>query len=287
MNQTKNSTYYSRILNNSLVWYFQIPINYLQLENESVLNRLQNKILNFNLDYIRISAKYDLAQILGKEFLKLTKTDLAAAYIDFQKSEFEIRRVTAILPSIEPISYGNTDYKNLQASKLFYHDENNNIIGEEIYDLFGFKNLSRFLEVKTNVDTPVIEIDSPPYAQNIDHSKFLKFNRNTINNFKNTTYPLQFGLSLKTNLFQDRFYSIESYKREVWMKPTEFNGIDNSTIALQNSPRFNSFLRELTELWIKKYNWKVIAPVIQGLASKHYSSKGVKVNNSLIYLEDL
>lgn len=287
MNLTKNSTYYSRILKNPLIWYFQIPVNQIQLEEDGdMLKEIQKKILNFNIDYIQISAKYELAQILGKDFLNLINKDLESIYIEFQKSEFERREVTTILPSIGSASYGNKNYSNFQASKLFYHDHNDNVVSEEIYDLFGLKNLNKSLKDDSNVDTPVIEVDNSLFTKHIDHSKFSRFSESQLRGYKEKTYPLYFSLSLMTNLFHDRLYFIEHYKIEPWMKTPEFKGIDNTTLALQNAPRFNSFLRDLTKIWVQKYQWEVISPIPED-SSKRFNSKGIKINNSLIYLEDL
>lgn len=57
-------------------------------------------------------------------------------------------------------------------------------------------------------------------------------------------YHLDFGFSL-------------SSESEFWFQEAQYSGksFDNSFLAYHNTPRLNSFIRDLKDIWVNKYNW--------------------------------
>lgn len=100
-----------------------------------------------------------------------------------------------------------------------------------------------------------------------------------------------FGVSLENvnNIVkEDIGFSLNIYS-EFWFEKTFYgsdknwdSGEDNSFYAKHNSPRLNTFLRDLKDLWIGKYGWEL------GDFEGWYGSNqdGVFLDNKIVYLDN-
>lgn len=275
MKKVKNSTGYSQEIDDDHFWVFTVPENVTSLEDKVKLKEIQEKILYFNRRYIEISSKFSVGMLIGTDCLKLKQIELEDHYIKYQQSDFYEREVTNILPRA-PISYGDPTVNAccLESTLLYLHNDNDEIVGKEVYDVYKYEGLNEVMERKAIDPSRVIDIYTEYYSK-------------TLGYMSQDSFPLDMTISLKTNIFYYRIGRIPSRKRENWMSSRDFDGIDNTEIAMKNTPRFNSYLRDVMKVWEDDLNWEVSTPQLRGIKNEIYCPEGLRINGELIYFEDI
>lgn len=243
---------------------FKIPLSCFQLSEESVLNSIKDKLLSFIGEYVELSRKYSVAEILGEDFCLYAGYSYKQECIKALKADFEKGRVSVFGDILG--TYSNIPLNNFIGTKLFYYNTaRQEFVFEYIYDVYGFKNLNQYLGSR-NWGQPAIKISSFSYSENSEY-------------LDGEEEPIYFDMGVSSNLF---YQYIESDN-----KP-----LDNTIFAYRNTLRYNSFVKCLSDLWVNKYNWD-----LEWLGSKNQdyinanmkiveSSRGIFLDGEIRYYED-
>ncbi len=246
-------------------WSFFLPINEREGVKKNKLEELKLNIVNFHIDYILLSQKYGLCELLPQTFLtekKISNYELLNSYIK------------EIIRTIDNNRY------------LFFGYDNTPVIRNHEIQL-------RPSSCRLNLVDDIRQIN--------DYFKYNRTNKTVYleNEEKLTSYSSNEILEIKTGeilYLENNPYSVDEISFELetcsefWFQKTCYtegrdylNGIDNSILAFNNTPRLNSFIRDLKKLWIKKYHGKV---EVTHSWKDITTEEGILLDGKIIYQED-
>lgn len=267
----KNSTYYSWIwdsIDASFVFY--IPPTHTIL-TDSEVEELLAKMVDFHKQYDLLSKKFKIGEIFTEEFLKFKETTMEEFYFGKLEELIFFNNLTFFPFSFNVIEQSEAD--TMFASKLYHHNDQSQIIDEYVYGMYSGEKATGFC----NFESWKRERELP---DNILDFTFHSFDN--IGDF--FTHPISFNISILSNIFYP-------YLETAFMKDSSLKDIviDNREIAYLNAPRFNSFLRDLKNLFHNKYGWEFNFEAdkytIERL--KYLSEDGIMIDGEIIYQEDL
>lgn len=244
---------------------FKIPLSCLQLKEASILNSVKEKLLSFIVEYVEISTRYGIAEILGEDFCTYKGYSYTQKCIDALENDLK-NGIFGVFGDIVG-EYSNISLNYFNGTKLFYYNtQKQEYAFEYIYDVYGFKNLNQYLASK-HWGLPVVKIHSFRYSENYEY-------------FDTEEQPIYFDLGVSSNLFYQYLGD-------------NINPLNNSAIAYRNTLRYNSFIKSLSDLWVNKYNWELEwigatsldFPKPKILAIE--SPEGIFLDGKIRYYEDL
>jgi len=244
---------------------FKVPLKCSELKDTQTLEDLKINILSFIDDYVRISKQYGIGEILGEDFCIFAGCDYLHKLTESLLRDFSNGRVS-IFGDIAG-EYSNRSLNNYGGTKLFYYDTNRKeYLFEYIYDVYDFKNLNDYLKFE-DWGTPVVKISSFSYSEKSEY-------------LDSEELPIYFDVGVCSNIF----YNFIEDAGSVY---------DNSIFAFRNSLRYNSYIRNLTDIWVNKYRWEI---EWLGSSPEDYiksgmqiveSAKGIFLSGEIKYYEDL
>ena len=256
------------------IWtcYFKVkPFPDEKLDDKNYLNNIYDKLVKFHLDYIDLSQKFQMAEIRPQPFLTNYDINLSTKYTHFLYSIFEQDKYLAFFPYWHNDKLGfKVDYPSSNLLTL--------AIGNKIDTLYTYS--SNFTIVKT--------------INNADFNQFTNFDSDLMRVSagqlkREDTYQIYFSIEI----YSDIWFETVSRNRRLWDKSYgepyldyddeehEEPSLDNRYIAYRNTPRLNSFLRDLKTLFVDKYGWSYDSDY------EDIRKDGIPLDGKIIYQEDI
>lgn len=244
-------------------WLFYVNDNFLLSLRNGDRSVLQ-KVSRFYIDYIALSQKYKLGEFIpsfpGYDNSMLADLVVTLSW-EFVKNTdsisffplFNVKRDTS-----------NKIYKSLLPGSCQYHLINNS--GEVCIGYYDI-NKSRI--------KPLTEFRSTHLPGKSDNFSIVgsgaKMDRINLADERD----IGFSLELHSEFWFEFAKRYEAGNDE--------KGKSNKLLAYNNTPRFNSYLRDLKNIWVNKYGWNV------ELSDRWYETDqdGIKLGGKIIYLEDI
>lgn len=265
---SKKSTFFSWIWDDIEIDYFFFipPTNKKLSDNETI--KLLKDIVDFHRDYHKISKHYQFGEIFTKEYLDFLETDIEEVF--FSNLEDAIFDTDF---SFFPVKNEEIDLDMMFSSKLFYHDNRNQIVENYVYGMYSGKSstgLCDFQYWQKNKDLA----DKP--------LEFFFYPTDKLGEFFVT--PIQFKISIKSNLFFPKIGTGFLKENSIYKYG---ENIENDELYYLNTTRFNSFLRDLKKIFVKKYGWKFQFKIEESTLKSFpfVTESGIKINNEIIYSE--
>lgn len=245
-----------------LFWRFNVSDNFIDVIKRDE-NQALEKLYAFFTDYIELSEKYQLGEIFPLSNKNHSIENRKREYINFCKSHYLATKSITFFPLKDSRHLELRGINALHPSSCSYTFLNFN--GEKVED---------YLFINRNQITRQSSYNLTKLPSSQENFEIQGFGVLSSNKKQMTKEDLGFSLSIYSEFWFERaFYgSGKNWK----------NGIDNKVNSKLNTPRLNSFLRDLKQLWIKKYNWEL------GDFEGWYKSNenGILIDNRIIYVED-
>jgi len=243
-------------------WDFYISMDFIRHHQNKIDEWV--KVLNaFYDDYIDISQKYNIGEIIPLPFLEKYNIDLKQVYKQLNEEFMILNDHVALFP------LGNIHRTTLSKdfSRLLPCANKYTLLSREgclVSDYFVFS--------QKNV------------ATKIKHTQYKKIP----NDGWNFVFECR-GEEIPLDDDSDIGFTI-SIHSEFWFQKVFFgkdisweNADDNSFLAYHNAPRLNSYLRDLKDIWINKYGWSFEKEM--GWYNLN-NEDGILLDGKVIYQED-
>lgn len=141
----ENATFYTHVLEDNNNIRFVIPVSNEELCDELTSIRVNKKIIQFQADYIALSQKYRMAELISQEALEYANIDVEKLYAETQTKQYETGYFS-ILPEIWDLEFKGVPYNLFAASKIYLHRSNeviydydiiHEVTGEEVIEMFN------------------------------------------------------------------------------------------------------------------------------------------------------
>ena len=234
--------------------------------DKNYLNKLEKKLIEFHVDYLKLSQLYQICEVIPSQILKTKNINLENEYIHFLVKTYYQRKSLSFFP------FWNNKQLNLEinypSSNLMTLIWNGSLKTDYVYS----RNINEvdFLEGNTDFN-----------------SDFLRILPNSIN--QNGSIQISFSMEV----FSDFWFETVSRNHRLWDsnygepyldyddEEHEEPSLDNRFIAYRNTPRFNSFLRDLKALFVDKYGWSYDSDY------EDIRRDGIPLDGKIIYQEDI
>ncbi len=261
--QDKNSTQFIRSWEDIEAKYcFRILPTDTMLKDEDV-ETLIRKIILFHKEYVILSRKYNIGEILTEEYLKIKGLALED-YLSGLESDLFFNTIRFF-----PRSIASFDENTILASKFFYHNEKSEIVNNYIY---GIDAKGQRPPLLCDIDYLLKHKELPKKGVSIDTNSYLSYELGEF--FIN---PIGFDIKVLSNIL---FPYLEGDNHS--------DEIDNRVIAYLNAPRFNSCLRDLKKIFFN-YGWSFKFEHDERTLEtiKYLTEDGVLIDGKIIYQEDI
>lgn len=222
---------------------------------------LLSKVVRFHFDYEMVAKKWKIGEIFTNEVNDYFGENVSESYLNSLESYFLDYGV-----SFFPRIFGGFKGGFMMSSYLHY------ILGEVqiqryIYGIEGngrqrlFYDLNQSIKSRVLPEENVIRVGAEGGMSFGDSQSF------------------EFFIMFQSELFFPYIRNIATSKGKL---------IDNRVSALQNIPRFNSYLREVKALVVNDYNWKFeFSPKNNAFGSSEFlTSDGILFNQEIIFQEN-
>lgn len=247
-----------------VVWKFMIPTTLLATDSENIEHLFEN-IIQFYDDYIEISQIHQLGEIIPIPLIKKNDLDLKLIFRDAVTKQMETNRSLSFFPLSNAYFATNGKFSSLHPSSCKFHLQ----IDRKLCNDYYFINRDKISPLSK------YKYNRLPYRQ----ENFTIWGEGQkIDNLKKINIEdIDIGFSIR--IYSEFWFQKTFYKSNYDYK----NGFDNSFLAYHNTPRLNSFLRDLKELWIDKYEWDFL------LFEEWHdtTNNGILLDNQIIYQEDI
>jgi len=227
----------------------------------SDLNILNKKFRKFYESYIDISQRYQIGEIIPTSMLE--NNELKNIYTDIM-SEFSTKNSVCCLfprPNLY-LTTSNRVFTRIHpcACKLKLLTNEDLIVND-----YFFVNYGKVVPLKNYRYTKLPSTQSIFYLDGIG---FDIKNRSFLNERE-----VGFRISFSSEFWFDKI------RLGIHNEPD-----DNNFIAINNTPRFNSYIRDLKTIWINEMNGKF---EIDFNWYDNLNTNGITINNQIIYQEDI
>lgn len=267
------------VVQDDYLWisHFEIKglMNY-HLNDKVFLDKLKAKLFNFHIDYIDLSQQYKLGEILPLPFLRRKNINLKKEYGNFLKKKYEQNEYISFFP------YWHNNHLNFKVNYPCSSNLTLFINTTEITDYtFSLNALDVELLSDMNFDEPVSF-----------ESDIMQITQDNLSLTSKKSYE-PFSLYFSMEIFSDFWYEGVSRSdrlrgkngTEPYLDENADNILDlevnNRYIAYRNTPRFNSFLRDLKILFVDKYGWSYNSDY------EDIRRDGIPLDGKIIYQEDI
>ncbi len=248
-----------------LFWKFNVSDSFVE-EIKMCDFSFLDKMHQFYIDFIDISIKYNIGEILPAERLGIDVSEVKKEYLKLSKAYFEKTDFIGFFPLINLKKYFPLQkYKRLHPSTCLFKliCENNELHSDYFYlNRSGIKTLNSFNHWNLPDKQDTFEIHG--------FGSYLEYFDNISKN--------DIGFSIE-------IFSEFWFEKVLWTQSASSwkEGTDNRWLAYHNTPRLNSFIRELIQLWVDKYEWEF------NYFEGWYESKkdGILLDGKIIYQEDI
>lgn len=243
-------------------WDFCIPLDFINHHKDKTDEWI--KVLNaFYDDYIDISQKYNIGEIIPLPFLERYNIDLKKVYKQLNE-EFTILNDRVML-----FPLGNIHLTTLSKafSRLLPCANKYTLLseGDLVSDYFVFS--------KKNI------------AAKIKHTQYKKIPHDGWN------FLIEPLADFTESYTEDGVAFTISIHSEFWFQKVFFGrnkswetADDNSFLAYHNAPRLNSYLRDLKDIWVNKYGWTFEKEMGWYQAG---GENGIWLDGKIVYQEDI
>lgn len=214
-------------------WDFKIPFEYL---NDNDLGNVYQDLLEFYSLYIDVSQKYNIGEIIPIPYINELGIDLKTTYSNLCNEHLFLNDQILIFPlsNVKETTLSKT-YSNLHPGSTKYMLKIND---EVVFDYFNIQK-NKLHKLKKENYSKLYLGDA-----NFQISSF----GGDIINFKNSDFELGFTICCYSEFWFDKTFYGTTLKYE--------NGAQNLFYSTNNTPRLNSYFRDLKEIWTNKFNWK-------------------------------
>lgn len=230
---------------------------------KSDIDNLNIRFKNFYESYIDISQKYQIGEIIPVPYLENHNINLKKVYTDIM-TEFSTRNLACCLfpqPNLY-LTTSNREYTRIHPSscRLKLLTNQYSIVDDYFYINYG--------QVKPLAKHKYNKLPSQQSIFSLHGTGF---------DVQNTTFlnEREIGFTIS---FSSEFW----FEKIIWGSNNESKS--NYFLAINNTPRFNSFLRDLKILWIKEMNGKF---EVDFNWYNNICNDGIIINNQIIYQEDI
>lgn len=237
-----------------LMLEFIIPEEFLMNKNKK---ELIDALWYFHNGYIDISQKFQIGEIIPKELLDKYNINLKTVYKDCIKYIVNVEERVPLFDSV------HDELKRLTPGNCWYH-----LITENCDAISGYYYIDR------------------GKARSIDEYGYKKL-PSACETFSITALGCDISAIGKDEYFYEPDFSIDIYT-DFWFPVTSKDwperSYNNRYLAYHNTPRLNSYIRDLRNLWVKKCGWEFEI----ALATPGVSKTGeILLDGKIIYQEDV
>lgn len=240
-------------------------------------------IFALNKVFHRLTYTYELLMTLSPEYCEHYDINYFDHYFDFLEKRKKV-------PNFFPIGgYEFYENKPSRISKIFYKDQSGKLISSYVHNIGNGPNgIPRVLLNDRNIrkeldkqqyyyaDSPLL-IERPVFVMESDNAKFVSVSFNIVSH-------CSFWLDITPNF---KYFDVDNN-----LQLLEFS--DNRAIAYANTPRLNSFFRDV-RIAVEVYDADCWLYDSKGLLSFNYENiqkdgeerMGLKLDNEIIYQEDI
>lgn len=248
-----------------LFWKFNVSDSFVEEIRMCDFSFLE-KIQQFYSDFIDLSIKYNLGEILPVKHLGINIREVKEDYLKLSKEYFDKAEFVGFFPLINLKKYfPYQKYKKLHPNACLYNLVcNKNELHSDYFYLnkSGVRTLDSFNSWNLPHEQDTFEIHG--------FGSYLEYFDNVSKN------DIGFSIEIRSEFwFEKVFWNQNS--------PSLKESVDNKWLAYHNTPRLNSFIRDLTQLWVDKYGWEF------GYFEGWYESgkDGILLDGKIIYQEDI
>lgn len=236
--------------------------------DEDQAGELEKKLIEFHVDYLKLSQLYQLCEIIPSQFSNTKNINIENEYARFLSETYYQRKSLSFFPF----------WKNKQLGFEINYPSSNLITlildGSLKTDYVYSRNINEINFLQGNTDF---------------NSDFLRVSPNSI--YQNKSIQISFSIEI----FSDFWFETISRNRKLWNKnygkpyldyddeEHEEPSLDNRYIAYRNTPRLNSFLRDLKILFVGKYGWSYDSDY----EDNDIRRNGIPLDGKIIYQEDI
>ena len=272
MNGIKHSTYYAYIWDDLEIYYeFLIYPVKSNLTDEEV-EKLIKDLVFFHKEYDKISKKYQILEFFTDEYLDYLGKKSESVYSKLEENLFFNGLV--FFPFSSDLGEPYSDHNFI--SKISIHGEKNSIVKKYIYGMYntlndgaGFCDIDYMIKHKGSADKIIDFYREEGYEIG---DRFIT--------------PMGFRIYLNSNILFPYFEGL--YLDGMLHNYDRSTLIDNRKMAYLNAPRFNSYLRDLKDLFVNKCGWNFkFETYTQGEFLKYLTPNGILLGDNVIYQEDI
>lgn len=250
------------------IWYFSLyNVKQSDLSNLSFLNNLRKKLINFHLEYIDLSQQHRIGELIPFPLLQDKKIDLKEEYKNFLDDFYQTKEnfFMGFFPSwrIDKLDIEiETPSSSLWLMTKDGHFKEDYFFSRKTGELSCLSDMMKSKEIILgneilNSNTGGINLK---YVKDDDNGMYF-----TISTFTDMWWET---VCLNQSLFDDTDYERGDFE------------IDNRYVAYHNTPRLNSFIRDLIHLAVEKYGF-ILEP---GHEEFKY---GIPLDGKIICQEDI
>lgn len=244
-------------------WDFCIPQDFINHHRNKIDEWI--KVLNaFYDDYIDISQRHGIGEIIPQPFLERYHIDLKKVYKQLNEEFIILNDCIALFP------LGNIHRTTLS---------------KEFSWLLPFANKYTLLSAEGQLMNDYFVFSKKNIATRIKHTQYKKIPYDDWNFVFD-----EYGEALPLKDESDIGFTI-SIHSEFWFQKVFFGrnktwetADDNSFLAYHNAPRLNSYLRDLKDIWVNKYGWTFEKEMGWYYAANEH---GIWLDGQIIYQEDI
>jgi len=271
----KPSTHYTYIFEDNIHWDFSIPLSYDELSTPKIWKETKEKLIEFHGDYVDISQKYKMGELYGQNYLRHEKNDIKNVYKDFLNQFIESNKHLSFFIYSDDILFPQKA-PPFRCSEIAFYNAKCEFIQDYVYDLYDFKLLDEVIG-KSTVSESVLDIF-------VYEAFNLGFDKEGLIDPDNVI--IRFGLGVASDLFYPKLKN--SWRGRYGSRDDFGLVVDNNVLAYRNAPRFNSYLRDLKDIFINKYEWLVEKSDENIFFYNEFETEeGILLDGKIIYQEDI
>lgn len=240
---------------------FIVEIDESENSSDSYLDLL-SKVVRFHFDYELVAKKWKIGEIFADEVSGYFGENISESYLNSLEDYFLDYGV-----SFFPRIFGGLKGGLMMSSYLHY------ILGgvqiqRSIYGIEGNGRQRYFYDLNRSVESAAVPEEN---VIRVGSEGEISFGLNQ---------PFEFFIMFQSELFFPYIRNSGTNEGKL---------IDNRVSALQNIPRFNSYLREVKALVVNDYNWKFefLPKNSRSGSSEFLTSDGILFNKEIIFQENI